>query len=1155
MLMKLRNLLVLGALLLAGSASAAIVERQKPAIEPIEVKTDGTYMYMYNVSAQKFFLGANDWDTRASVGDKGFKMWFNQEIVEGAEWDGKTVQWMDSVETRSGNKLNVFMENANGNLYVDNSGVSNRLFELETVGDKTYRLKVGTSINGLNTDYNAETYAPNIYIGCKNVNPEGASEDTRLYWNLSVDGEGVQLDWQFITVEGYEAHLAAMDVYNLAQNLKALVESAQAEGLDVAAQEAVYNNVDATTEELEAAIAAVQDVLAKQEEQKVDPLNPVDKTSSIVNPNMDTKDGWTTIDGVQNRALHTNVTTGAYTAETLPAYEHWNGSAYTGKFYQVIEGLPNGLYKLTAAVMGDQKPAAEGTGLYLYANDQKTPVVSNVPAYYSVFAEVVDNTIEIGWTAEIAYSAWISSDTYSLLYFGNKGEASYAGAVKGLVNDALPTFDGREAEMTVGLLDTYKATLNGLTAADLVGVNAAIASISQAVADVQTNIDGWVAYEAEIVRGNETRTSTSYNQNTTEMKKLAGYVARTAPTILKNKALSTEELLAEVASLTEMIEDAIFNGLQDNSDVTDVYLTNARYDDGITGWLGSWTAVNYGCMEAYETDWDAYQIVNKAPQGVYEVSLQGFYRVKRGDEAYNMYLNGQQTCPGHVYVNNHLNEVKCVFTEPVKHDEGYIYTNIGTGPESNPSAFVDAATGDSIFFPNDMQTAGEAFTAGMYVASANGLVAQEGDQLRIGVKGKKQTATWVIWDNFKMIFRGKQIAYTKPYLTEAIEVAKANLQNGMDKDTKALLETALTNGEAAMSSEDRDVVFNALVAIYAANDSVNSSAELFAELKAAVTKIENAIMQYSDGAGTAALTAASDLSEQIQKGVNNSSLTKAEAAELLAKVDPAIVALVIGEGPFSDDNPRELTELLSCPSFEDETGAASAAGWTGANGATGSYAYEFFQKTFDIYQEIVGVPNGTYRLTVSAFERQGSSVNDYDTYQVNPDTATTFLYAVSGENTYQQAVDRLASAAMLGNVLGLEGLTGADTLQNVEEGADSIMYVPNTMAAGANFFNDYEEYGCELYANVTDGTLRIGMKKEVQAANDWVMMDNFQLYYLGTESAHGVGELVLGTDAKVVKSEVFSVGGARVNKLQKGLNIIRRTHADGRVTMQKLYVK
>lgn len=1147
MLMKLRNLLVLGALLLAGSASAAIQERQKPALpEPIDAFTDGvTSMYMYNVGAERFFCAGNSWGTQTSIGDEGYRVYFEQFVVDAeAGWDGTTVLFKDSCLAKSGAIHTVFFDNADGGCFVDKGSQANYYWKLQKNADNAYyRLSMAEN----NPDYQAWQVDahPNTFWGWDSTN--GTVVSSFLDPNI----ETVHVDWGFCTVAAYDAYKAAIEVYNASLNLKALIVDAQSKGVDVSSLEAVYNNPSATVEDINAAIASY-------EELTVDPKNPIDKTSFIANPTMEDTSGWTSIDGVQNRATHTNVVSGAYTEETLPAYEHWNNGAYTGKFYQVLTGLPNGLYKLTAAVMGDQQPAAEGTGLYLYANDQKTPVVSNVPAYYDVFAEVTDGTLEIGWTAEIEHSQWISSDSYSLLYYGNKGEATYAGAVAGLVEANLAKFDGREAEMTAGTIDAYKATLNGLVASDLATLNAAIATIDEAIAAVQANIDGWVAYQAEINRGNETRTSTSYNQNTAEMKTLAAYVARTAPTILKNKALSTEELLAELASLTTMIEDAIFNGLQDNSDVTDVYLTNARYDNGTTGWLGNWTAVNYGCMEAYELEWDAYQIVEKAPQGVYEVSLQGFYRVKRGEEAYNLYLNGGQTCPGHVYINGHMNEVKCVFDEPVKAGDGYIYEAIGTGPESNPNAFVDAVSGDSIFFPNDMKTAGEAFTAGMYVSAANGIVAQKGEQLRIGVKGKKQTGTWVIWDNFKMIFRGKQLEYTRPYLTEAIAAGKASLEKGMDKDTKALVETAVANGEAVLSSEDRDVVFDALVALYAANDSVEASADLFNSLLDAATEIGTAIMQYGDEAGAAALAAAQDLMLTITDGVQNSTLTKAEAADLLAQVDPAIMALVFGEGPYTDENPKDLTILLSTPSFEDETGAGSTAGWTGANGATGSYAYEAYEKAFDLYQELTGLKNGTYHLTASAFERQGSSLNDYDTYKVNPDTASTFIYGVSGGVTYQKPVARLASAAILGNALALEGLATVDTLKDVEVGADSIYYVPNNMATGATFFNDYEAYGCDVWIEVTDGTLRIGMKKDAYVTYDWVMMDNFQLFYHGTESAYkpeSIGEVVLGTNANVVKSEIFSISGARMNKLQKGINLVRRTHADGQVTMQKLYVK
>lgn len=1152
MLMKLRNLLVLGALLLAGSASAAIQERQKPAISPIDVKTDGSTMYMYNVEAQKFFLGANDWSTRASVGDKGYKVFFDQEIAEGEAWNGATIQWRDSVENQSAIK-HVFMA-ADGAMWVDNSGENNRLYDIEPVAgkEKTYRIKVGTALNGLNGTFNAEVN-PNSYIGVANL-----ETDTRLYWNLSVGQEGAMLDWQFVTPEGYTAYLDAVGVYNVAQNLKALIEAAVAEGVDVAAYEAVYNNTAATTEELNAAISAVKMALAQIEEQKVDPMNPIDKTSMIVNPTMENTEGWTPVDGVKNRATHTNVTTGAYTAETLPAYEHWNPGAFTGKFYQTITGLPNGLYKLQAAVMGDQEPAAEGTGLYLYANDSKTPVTSNIPAYYNVFAEVTDGTIEIGWTAEIKHSQWISSDSYSLLYYGNKGEATYTGAVAGLVNTNLANFDGREAEMTVNLLDTYKATLNALTASDLAGLNAAIVAIADANAAVQTNIDGWVKYAAEIERGNKVRTDNSYSSSA-QMSAMAAYVARQAPAILKAKTLSTEELLAEVAKLTQMIEDAIRASLEPNSDVTDMFLVNARYDDGTTGWNGSWTAVNYGCMEAYERDWDAYQIVKDAPQGVYEVSLQGFYRVKRGQEAYDLYLNGGQTCPGHVYVNSHLNEVKCVFSEPVKHIDGeYIYSAIGTGPESKPNVFI-GEDGDSIFFPNDMKTAGEAFTNGMYVSSANGLVAQQGDELRIGVKGKKQTATWVIWDNFKMIYRGKQIAYTLPYLQEAVAAAEVTLTQAMAKDTKELLEAAKANAESLLNSTDENAVFDALVQIYAANDSVAASADLFAELTAAAQEVQNAMMVYGDFATETAMAAAQDLLIHMLAGVEQSALTKDEAKALLAQKDKVIVDLIIGNWEnASDDNVMDFTALLASPSFEDINGAGSAEGWMGADGTLNGdvKAYEFYiditkrTKGFDLYQELKNIPNGTYRIEVSAYERIGSALNDYDIYKAGKDTATTYLYAGSDGDTIQTKVARLASGAFLSNdAFGIEGCTRVDTIFD-ETQTDTLMHVANTMASAVTMFADYGEYTNTYYVKVTDGTLRLGIKKEVVGDKDWIMIDNWKLYYHGTKSQN-INE-VIGTSAPVVKRDIFTLGGAQVGKLQQGVNIIRNIHADGTVTVKKV---
>ena len=1160
MLMKLRNLLVLGALLFAGSASAAIVDGVRQAPTPTiasEIQWSEA-MYMYNVDAGLFYLGANDWNTRASVGSKGYKVYLDQYVAADAtEWDGKQVYLRDSVETQSTIKHTFFA--ADGAMWVDNSNEANRLFNLTSMGNNVYRLSVGDG----NPEFNSANY-PGMFVGTTSAE---TGADTRVYWNIVPGAEGAQVSWSFVTVDNYTAYQAELGVYSVAQNLLAMIEEAKTLGIDVAAQQAVYANEAATTEELNAAIAGVKEAIAKAEEQTVDPMNPISKTSFITNPSYDANknDGW---------------------KGTTPGFQSYDNAEHYNKTFdswQMIEGLPNGLYKLS--VQGFYRPSDASkvvNGAVFYAangTDSLTVAVPDINSALTLASKpnnmqssgdafhaghygtelyfvVVDGKVRIGIAMPelTGGSDWVIWDNWQLTYYGNKGEATYAGAVAGLVNANLAQFDGREAEMTVGTIDTYKATLNGLTATDLAGLNGAVATIAEAAAAVQANIDGWVKYAEEINRGNKTRNDNSLSSST-QMSQMAAYVARQAPNILKNKALSTEDLLAEVAKLTQMIEDAIRASLQVNSDVTDMFLVNARYDNGTTGWSGSWTAVAHGCMEAYERDWDAYQIVKDAPQGVYEVSLQGFYRVARGNDAYTLWQNGQQACPGHVYVNNHLNEVKCVFSEPVRAGEGYIYSAVGTGPESNPSAFVDFEKGDSVFFPNDMKTAGEAFTAGMYLASANGLVAQQGDELRIGVKGKKQTATWVIWDNFKMIYRGKQIAYTKPYLQEAVAAAEVTLTQAMAKDTKELLQAAKANAEAHLNSEDETAVFDALVQIYAANDSVAASADLFAELDAKANEVQNAMMIYQASATEAAMAAATDLLVKLMEG-QAGNLTKEEAQALLAEVKPVLIELKRPYGVATDETPLDYTVFVESPSFEDENGTGTAAGWTGAEGALGSGAYEFFQKTFDLNQKIESLPNGTFRLVVSAFERIGDRFNDFNLFQAAKDTATVFFYGTSGETTYQKAISRISSAAITSNDgFGIEGVSAVDTLKDVEVGGDSIIWVPNTMASGAVFFNDYEEYVNELYVEVVDGTLTIGIKKEAQASNDWVLMDNWKLYYLGTESKFkpsSIGSVVLGNGAAVVKREIFTLGGAKVNKLQQGVNIIRNIHADGTVTVKKV---
>ncbi|MFA5469999.1 MAG: hypothetical protein WC230_04770, partial [Bacteroidales bacterium] len=133
-------------------------------------------------------------------------------------------------------------------------------------------------------------------------------------------------------------------------------------------------------------------------------------TGLVVNPGFtDNLDGWITTTGAQNSALASNQT-GDF---TVPFWENWNGSAYTGKMYQVIENVPNGDYLLKAAVFCNNG----GSGLYLYANGDKVLANTTTPTFHEVMTRVTDNRLEIGIVMEEATNNWVGIDNVSLTYY------------------------------------------------------------------------------------------------------------------------------------------------------------------------------------------------------------------------------------------------------------------------------------------------------------------------------------------------------------------------------------------------------------------------------------------------------------------------------------------------------------------------------------------------------------------------------------------------------------------------------------------------------------------------------------------------------------------------------------------------------------------
>ena len=254
---NLKRLFLLGGLfLLTGTvANAELVNgvRQKPvptATQAWVLSVDTTHnYYLYNPGAKAFFTEGNAWGTQVSIGNTGLKMAFTTPTVNdvpvgvAVEDIPEDVYLLNDFSLHKRSWKLVFFENDN-QMFVDRGNQANFGWGITPIeGTNNFRIHV-SEYSEISPDYNMDNY-PEMFVG---LDVTENAENTVLSPFLE-EGEGHYIDWTIITPDIYKAYLQAMDVYNKAQDLKAVIDEAKARGVNVAAQEAVYLNEAATIEE------------------------------------------------------------------------------------------------------------------------------------------------------------------------------------------------------------------------------------------------------------------------------------------------------------------------------------------------------------------------------------------------------------------------------------------------------------------------------------------------------------------------------------------------------------------------------------------------------------------------------------------------------------------------------------------------------------------------------------------------------------------------------------------------------------------------------------------------------------------------------------------------------------------------------------------
>lgn len=149
---------------------------------------------------------------------------------------------------------------------------------------------------------------------------------------------------------------------------------------------------------------------------------------------------------------------------------------------QTLSGLPNGKYRLSAAINATKQGSSDlssMTGVTLYAGSQSVPVATSegAPEIFSVDAVVTDGTLPLGVKTSSCAINWLSWDNVTLQYLGPDlsalstlfndaltaakavDPALLNNGVKNELSAAITTYDGNEPATRVA----YETAINALT--------------------------------------------------------------------------------------------------------------------------------------------------------------------------------------------------------------------------------------------------------------------------------------------------------------------------------------------------------------------------------------------------------------------------------------------------------------------------------------------------------------------------------------------------------------------------------------------------------------------------------------------------------------------------------------------------------------------
>jgi len=1081
--------------------------------------------YLYNVQADAFLCGANDWGTRASaVKRHGHKIWLKKKIKDGETWDGRSYYIWNFIEDGGmANQDGVMIFTDPTNYWVDRAADSDDAknyggFVFTALGDNVYTFAPSPSNTGYDTEWG--TYA----IGMK-----PSWEDNRLYLNME-DLSGYApgewwTKWIFVSPSDYQAYLANCERYDIAVKLGesiAEVETAMPEA-DIASVKTVYNNTSSTAAQLREAIKQLAALVASAS-------MPVDITgAAITNSSYDlnNNEGWSgDVPGFQNYGNAERYWANLNTYQELPELpagvyrvalkgfyrSGWNqndADRYTaaqeqdgvseyqkakiyvgGAQWNGTKALPFQNSGATATAPEGSSDAQETTCGFVPNNMQTAAVycaAGKYPYTSMMTAVKAGQKMTIGVKKTETYDGdWVIMDDWRLYSLGNSDIAYQMVAMEALTS--VPDYEAKKSmdeEMFCqqSVFVTYcnvKHTLESAT--DGASIGAALEQFGPSVEALEASFKAYAEFYKVF---NEARDWLDTKESLSEaMNLLVDYLDNdtdegfngngSADYILQNGTLDADQLAAEQAYLEQLWNDAVANSMVDGDDCT-ALLRNPNFSEE-----GGWTASpgvtfptdGHPVLQGWNMVFDVNQELTGLQNGLYELSYNGLYRPAGVNE---FGFEHTEAAKAFAYINNYETRIPSILDnlseEAVATDDAN-YMGQGYGPNSAAGAVAH-------------------FEAGKYQGRAYGLVTD--GTMKIGFKNNLRVSdnsvAWV--GRARLTFRAKNAEALREVIKNTQIIVDRLSEDYCGRPEQEAMEEALNT---ALDSEDEDL-YDALIALKKSIEDVENCVAVYEKFAVALYHLQQAIANNTT-ADEETLAHAQQICETHYYAFLAQSYSAAEAEEAVAELNALVASFMFSED-VSEDNPVDYTSLIINNNFDPDRGdknRGSIDGWTttAMNGYK-EYSVSYNRTGFELNQKLTGLPKGKFKVTVHTYYRAGYWDEEWNRIQNGEETHLTTLYAQTSEKTYETKVMNLTEGA---SDAVPEGVINYYTLSNGK-------YAPDGTTPTVAYFNAGYYLNELTFMVPEDGEVVIGLTKKETFANDYEVVGEWQLWYMGEPIPEG----------------------------------------------------